>query len=63
MADVAWFESKKQITDALIVRPWGLPDVPTVSVTVVISLVVCLFYLCDSPIERHHTVGYVTLRT
>ncbi len=41
MAYVAWFESKKQITDALIVRPWGLPDVPTVSVTVVISLVVC----------------------
>ena len=41
MAYVAWFESKKQITDALIMRPQGLTDVPTVSVTVVISLVVC----------------------
>lgn len=63
MADVAWFESKKQITDALIVRPWGLTDVPTVSVTVVISLVVCLSYLCDSPIERYYTMGHVPLRT
>ena len=63
MADVAWFESKKQITDALIVRPWGLMDVPTVSVTVVISLVVCSSYLCDCPIEGHHTMGYVPLRT
>lgn len=36
---------------------------PTVSVTVVISLVVCSSYLCDSPIEGHHTMGYVPLRT